>query len=148
MAGAPVFARQASTALLPASNLKLLTALAALVKMGPARRGFTTDVRVDRPPAAGVVNGPLWLVGGGDPLLITPGYRASQHEWTWSSEPGTSLAGLADKVVAAGVRVVAGGVVGDDSRYDAQRGPSHVEAVVLVGWRDRRGGRPGRGWRL
>lgn len=68
--------------------------------------------------AGGVVDGPLWLVGGGDPLLATADYAAS-----FVNQPQlyTSLEALADSVVAAGVSEVRGGVVGDESRYDTQR---------------------------
>ena len=33
----------------------------------------------------------------------------------------TPLAGLADAIVAAGVRAIPGGIMGDDSRYDTER---------------------------
>ncbi len=63
------------------------------------------------------MEGPLWLVGGGDPLLASADYAAS-----FPNQPQlrTPIEELADAVVAAGVRTV-GGVVGDESRYDTQR---------------------------
>jgi D-alanyl-D-alanine carboxypeptidase/D-alanyl-D-alanine-endopeptidase (penicillin-binding protein 4) len=132
VAGSTVYARQPDAALLPASNLKLLTALAALIRLGSGAT-LPTEVRVGRAPAGGVVDGPVWLVGGGDPLLITPGYRATQHEWTWTTEPGTRLDALADKIVAAGVRTITGGVLGDDSRYDSQRAVATWKPTYLSG---------------
>ncbi len=117
--GVTVYVRNGATGLLPASNLKLLTAQAALARLG-ADATFTTVAAAARPAARGVIDGPLYLVGGGDPLLSTDGYRASQHEWTESAEPVTRLAALADAVKAAGVTRV-GGVTGDDSHFDAQR---------------------------
>jgi D-alanyl-D-alanine carboxypeptidase/D-alanyl-D-alanine-endopeptidase (penicillin-binding protein 4) len=68
-----------------------------------------------------VIDGPLWLVGGGDPLLGTPGWRPSEHEWTESVEPVTSLDDLAGAVRSAGVTRVTGGIVGDDSRFEDLR---------------------------
>ena len=55
----------------------------------------------------GVVPGDLVLVGGGDPLHGRDG--------------PTSLAALADRLRAAGVRRVSGAVVVDDSRHDGAR---------------------------
>lgn len=101
--------------LLPASNLKVLTALAALDRLGASSR-FVTEVRGS--VSAGVVAGPLWLVGGGDPLLSTGDYLASLEN---QPQVGTSLEALADAVVAAGVKEVRGGVVGDETRYDTER---------------------------
>lgn len=113
----PVLQRRAEELLIPASNLKVLTAMAVLARIGPEER-LVTEVRAAGSPAAGVVDGPLWLVGGGDPLLGTADYAASFEN---QPQTRTALEGLADAVVAAGVRVVNGGVVGDETRYDTQR---------------------------
>ncbi|MHB8466132.1 MAG: D-alanyl-D-alanine carboxypeptidase/D-alanyl-D-alanine endopeptidase [Acidimicrobiales bacterium] len=118
--GGPVFAENANLALLPASNMKLLTAYVALAKLGPDDH-LTTTLAAGQKPNGGVVDGPLYMVGGGDPLLATSALRPSQSDWTESVEPVTSLEALADRVKAAGITAVTGGVVGDDSRYDAQR---------------------------
>jgi serine-type D-Ala-D-Ala carboxypeptidase/endopeptidase (penicillin-binding protein 4) len=117
--GVTVYARNGAAALVPASNLKLLTAEAALAKLGPAAT-FSTSAVAAQAPDKGVIAGPLYLVGGGDPLLATDGYRPSLRTWTESAEPITRLAALADAVKAAGVTRV-DGVTGDDSRFDAQR---------------------------
>ena len=119
-AGVPVYASQSGASLLPASNVKLLTAYAALAKLG-ADTVLSTTVVAARPAANGVIDGPLTLVGGGDPFLATADYRHSQTEWTLAGEPVTKLEDLADRVKAAGITHVTGGIVGDDSRFDAQR---------------------------
>lgn len=114
----PIVARRSTEALIPASNMKILTGLAALVRLGAAAR-LETTVRAQAPVGAdGVVAGPLWLVGGGDPVLATADYAAS-----FENQPQlyTPLEHLADAVVRAGVRHVQGGVVGDESRFDTQR---------------------------
>lgn len=113
----PVLQRRPDERLIPASNLKVLTASAVLARLGPDER-LATEVRAASTPAAGVVDGPLYLVGGGDPLLATADYAAS-----FENQPQlrTPMEGLADAVVAAGVTVVRGGVVGDETRFDTQR---------------------------
>ena len=60
--GQVLFSRQAGSPFVPASNAKLLTAVAALSALGPSAR-FTTRV------VAGTKPGSLTLVGGGDPSL-------------------------------------------------------------------------------
>lgn len=77
---------------LPASTLKVLTAIAAL-KLLPNEKPFVTSLRASAKPANGVLNADLWLVGGGDPLLETTTIRAPRttrgssrprlkHSWT------------------------------------------------------------------
>jgi len=101
----------------PASAVKVITAAAALEGIGPDER-LRTVVRAAGEPVEGVVAGDLALVGGGDPVLGTDAWAATVLP---ARAPRTSLDALADAVVAAGVRTVEGAVVGDDSRYDAQR---------------------------
>jgi D-alanyl-D-alanine carboxypeptidase/D-alanyl-D-alanine-endopeptidase (penicillin-binding protein 4) len=113
-----LYTRNPDRPLIPASNLKLLTAVAALRKLGPDGQ-FTTAAKAgSKLGADGAVNGPLYLVGGGDPLLETADYAAS-----FKNQPQTRTAfeQLADDLVAKGLRRVTGGVVGDESRYDAER---------------------------
>lgn len=113
-----IMSRRPDEPLIPASNLKVLTALAVLTRLGPEET-LATEVRVERPlGTSGVVEGPLFLVGGGDPLLATTDYAASLQN---QPQLFTSMETLADAVVKAGVREVRGGVVGDESRYDKQR---------------------------
>jgi D-alanyl-D-alanine carboxypeptidase/D-alanyl-D-alanine-endopeptidase (penicillin-binding protein 4) len=102
--------------LVPASTLKLVTATAALDRLGTDTR-YRTRVVVEEAPDDGAVDD-LWLVGGGDPVLATADWAASLRH-----QPAlhTSLEALADDVVAAGVRTVRGRVLGDESRYDDVR---------------------------
>src|SRR5947209_725599 len=66
-----VFERNTDAAVLPASTMKLLTATAVLARLDPSSR-LTTRVLATAPPGLdGTVQGDVWLVGGGDPLLGT-----------------------------------------------------------------------------
>lgn len=101
--GEPVYRRNGDRRLVPASNTKLLTSAAALELLGPGHR-FTTDVRRTGSQHAGILTGDLYLRGGGDPTMLATDYDA-----------------LAAAVARAGVRVVSGNLVADDTRYDRTR---------------------------
>ncbi|WP_017627127.1 D-alanyl-D-alanine carboxypeptidase/D-alanyl-D-alanine endopeptidase [Nocardiopsis chromatogenes] len=102
--GEELYGREPDTALLPASNMKLLTSAAALEVFGPEHR-FTTGVRADTAPnRGGVVRGDLYLVGGADPTLTADAYDD-----------------LAEEVADAGVRRVTGDLVADDTLFDDER---------------------------
>ena len=54
------------------------------------------------------------MVGGGDPLLTTEAY---QQRLERGRLPETDLEGVADQLVAAGVRQITGSVIGDATRH-------------------------------
>lgn len=113
-----IFELRPTDRLVPASTMKVLTAHAVLNRIDPAE-SLVTEVRAASPPGpGGVVNGPLWLVGAGDPVLATHDFAL-----TPPNEPQvrTAFEAVADALVASGVRQVLGGVVGDETRYDVQR---------------------------
>src|SRR5438270_2054643 len=118
-AGPSLYAQRPDLALLPASNLKLLTATAVLDRLGEGER-LHTEARAARPPVNGVVGGDLWIVGAGDPLLATADY-AAQAGYQHQPRPRTPLEDLAARLAAAGVRQIQGRLLGDESRYDSQR---------------------------
>ena len=116
----PIVLKPGDRALVPASTLKLLTATAALHRLGPDFR-FTTAVVAPNAVHDGTV-ARLELVGGGDPLLATPErIAADQADSEFRNLPTTKLADLADAIVAAGVRRIPGGIIGSDDRYDRMR---------------------------
>jgi D-alanyl-D-alanine carboxypeptidase/D-alanyl-D-alanine-endopeptidase (penicillin-binding protein 4) len=123
-----VYQHNPTMPLVPASNLKLLTATAAMDKL-PAADHLATTVKGDTAPSKGTVTGNLYLVGGGDPLLRTPDYVASLR---YPEMIYDNLETLADQVKAAGVTQVTGSVVGDDSRYDGQRSVSSWPSRYLT----------------
>jgi D-alanyl-D-alanine carboxypeptidase/D-alanyl-D-alanine-endopeptidase (penicillin-binding protein 4) len=115
--GRVAYSRDAEAAQVPASILKLLTGTAALEVLGADTR-LSTVVGAAAPMTDGVVAGDLFVVGGGDPLLTTPGYQASLDD---TGQVVEQYAQLADALVAAGLKEVTGQIVGDDSRYDTER---------------------------
>jgi D-alanyl-D-alanine carboxypeptidase/D-alanyl-D-alanine-endopeptidase (penicillin-binding protein 4) len=119
-ASGPVATHAADAPVIPASTQKLLTAAAALSIIGP---DTTFETRAVAP--SDVQNGTLdhlYLVGGGDPLLSTADFRAELAlQPITANLPTSKLEDLADAIVAHGVHRITGGVIGDDSRYDATR---------------------------
>jgi len=109
--------READQLFTPASNMKLYTTAAALVRLGPNFR-FRTSVYVPaQPDERGHVEGDVILYGRGDPNLsartLTGGYL-------------TPFFDLADQLARAGVREVFGDIVGDESYFVGPR--------LGVGW--------------
>lgn len=113
--GELVFQFQPTSSLIPGSNMKLLTAATALEVLGRDRT-FSTKIFGDASNSK--VNGDLWLVGSGDPLLSTREYPSTEKYPTLYP---TYIEGLVDALVAAGVKSIEGGVVGDESLFDRER---------------------------
>jgi D-alanyl-D-alanine carboxypeptidase/D-alanyl-D-alanine-endopeptidase (penicillin-binding protein 4) len=101
--GRVLFAREADRALVPASNLKILTALAVLRVFGPTHH-FTTRVFADAAPDAEGAVETLFVQGGGDPGLT------SEDLWR-----------LAADLRRQGLRRVRGELRIDDSLFDGER---------------------------
>lgn len=110
-----VLTRNADAMLIPASLQKLVLAVAALEILG-SDYTFRTTAVAEAAPVDGVLDGDLYLVGGGDPLLSTPSFAAMLTE---HGGVGTPLAELASDVVDAGVTRIEGGVIAVEDRFDA-----------------------------
>ncbi|MDT8370291.1 MAG: D-alanyl-D-alanine carboxypeptidase/D-alanyl-D-alanine-endopeptidase, partial [Longimicrobiales bacterium] len=104
--GDTLVSRNAHAALVPASNLKVLTSTAALHYLGADYR-FTTWVLADGPIVDGVVHGDLLLYGTGDPGIADRFFETR----------ATVFEHLAEELRAAGIRAVGGRVIGDGSRF-------------------------------
>jgi D-alanyl-D-alanine carboxypeptidase/D-alanyl-D-alanine-endopeptidase (penicillin-binding protein 4) len=111
-----LYERNPDAPVLPASTMKLATATATLTRLDPESRLRTTFVG-PAPDAAGTVNGDVFLVGGGDPLLATGAFANHFPR----PRLATSVEALADRLRAAGVTHITGRLVGDDGRYDRER---------------------------
>jgi serine-type D-Ala-D-Ala carboxypeptidase/endopeptidase (penicillin-binding protein 4) len=113
----PIYLHNATTPVVPASNQKLDTAFAALTKLGPDA-AFTTAVVATATPVGGVVAGDLYLVGGGDPILMSSDFAA---HFKYQPVVHTDYGTVADAIAAAGITAVQGRILGDESRYDRLR---------------------------
>jgi len=102
-------------AVVPASNQKILVAAVAEDVLG-SDYVYTTTV-VGPEPVNGVIDGDVYLVGGGDPLLSGDWYPDSDLD-RFPPFNVTSIDSLAAQLSAAGVTQINGVVRGDGSRYD------------------------------
>jgi len=107
--GTVLFGQNPALPLAPASNEKLPLTFAALSNLGPTFR-IETDVLGEGSQDGTTFTGSLVLKGSGDPTLSSAGLRT-----------------LALQVREAGIRRVTGGVIGDESYFDARR--------MVAGWK-------------
>ena len=113
--GQVVYSRNADDLLNPASNTKLVTAAAGLLRLGPEYR-FTTDFLSDKPLQRGRI-GILYVKGRGDPSVNTE-----------------RLDALVSDLWHRGVRSV-GEIVLDDSFFDREQfGPGWEQEVSDKAW--------------
>ncbi|MFJ9701750.1 D-alanyl-D-alanine carboxypeptidase/D-alanyl-D-alanine endopeptidase [Streptomyces fradiae] len=101
--GAVLYRRDGGDRLMPASNTKIPTSVAAMALLGPDHR-FRTEVLATGRRHAGTLHGDLYLRGTGDPTTLAADYDR-----------------LAARVAAAGIRHVTGRLVADDTRFDTRR---------------------------
>jgi D-alanyl-D-alanine carboxypeptidase/D-alanyl-D-alanine-endopeptidase (penicillin-binding protein 4) len=103
--GEEVYARGSEQALLPASTMKVITTAAALRTLGPAYTFHTDLLYTGEIDGAGVLDGDLYVRGGGDPTMVL--------ERLWK---------LVQELRLEGVRTVTGNVVFDDDHFDLNDG--------------------------
>ncbi|MEZ6187351.1 MAG: D-alanyl-D-alanine carboxypeptidase/D-alanyl-D-alanine-endopeptidase [Planctomycetota bacterium] len=116
-----VFALDADTPRVPASNMKLVTTAAALSLLGADFHHETTLV-VERPPKAGVVQGHLFVIGGGDPTISR------------RFDPEPLLSDWAEKLKSSGVTKIEGDLVADDRCFEALQVHPDWEPSDLEKW--------------
>lgn len=114
--GAVRYAREASKRFVPASNVKLYTAAAALDQLGPDYRFVTRLYRQGR-VSGDTLRGDLIVRGSGDPTI--GGYEQRDDRLQ-------VFRAWADSLRAAGIQHVSGGVLGDDD--------IHTDAPLGHGW--------------
>jgi len=101
--GRRLYSHRAEELFIPASNMKLLTTAAALVRLGGGYT-FRTEIYGDSPLAEGRLAGNIYIKGYGDPALV--------YEELWK---------LARYLAGLGLREVTGDVVADESFFDKVR---------------------------
>lgn len=104
---------------IPASVQKLVTAAAALAVADPDEQ-MVTQVLTDAEVSDGELDGTVWVVGGGDPLIMTQSYADSHRR---QPQLRTPMEDLADQIVGLGVESLRGQLIADESRYDTTRFP-------------------------
>ncbi len=95
--GRAVIAHNADSSLVPASTMKLLTALAAIERWGLEHR-FTTEFRRAR-------DGRLWVVGRGDPYLVSEELDQAVQSLKRQGVTSVNGIGLDDTLFLAGDRI-------------------------------------------
>lgn len=103
-AGDTLYERNARRLLMPASNMKIVTLAAAAERLG-WNYTYQTALFAAGTTEDGTLRGDLVAVGSGDPSLTTAAGDALFAEW-------------ADALKRAGVRTVAGRVIGDDNAFE------------------------------
>ncbi|MFC4611822.1 D-alanyl-D-alanine carboxypeptidase/D-alanyl-D-alanine-endopeptidase [Streptomyces maoxianensis] len=101
--GERLYQRDGADRLMPASNTKLATSVAAMALLGPDYR-YRTDVLSTGRRLGSTLLGDLYLRGSGDPTTLAKDYDR-----------------LAADLAASGVTRVTGRLVADDTRFDTQR---------------------------
>lgn len=113
--GKRIVSINADVPLLPASNMKLVVAMVALDVLSPE---FVFSTSLVGKVNGDAVEGDAYLIGGGDPLLVTGNYPATEPYPTFNF---TRFENLLDVLRSQGITQIKGSVVGDESRYDTER---------------------------
>ena len=129
--GEVLFEQNADRYFVPASNMKLFTTALALATLGREYRFRTTLESLAEPSADGKLDGPLFLVGRGDPNLSNRKLPYVQKE-EFDGPPERAIAELADALVAKGVKEISGDIVGDDTYFPRERYPNGWEIDDMV----------------
>ena len=101
-----LYSVNAGKLLLPSSTMKVLTLAAAAERLGWDYTYETRLVgggRID----GGVLDGPLAVVGTGDPSIDN-----------WDGAAARLFQGWAEQLKAAGIRTITGDIIGDDNSFD------------------------------
>jgi serine-type D-Ala-D-Ala carboxypeptidase/endopeptidase (penicillin-binding protein 4) len=113
--GRTMFSRRGSTRRILASNTKLFTSAAVLVRYGRTSRLATMLIGTGKLETNGTWKGNLYLRGGGDPTFGSRSFASGYGSHA-------SVEELADQLRQAGFKSVTGAVIGDESSFDSLRG--------------------------
>ncbi|MBW2703117.1 MAG: D-alanyl-D-alanine carboxypeptidase/D-alanyl-D-alanine-endopeptidase [Deltaproteobacteria bacterium] len=108
--GRTLFAHNPDQLINPASVTKMYTTAAALSLLHPSHR-FKTEIYTLKEPKRGVVKGPLYIKGYGDPFLVNE-----------------RLTYLAEELSAMGIKKIDGPIILDDTSFDEENeGPGWAQ---------------------
>ena len=105
------YERNSRVPIVPASNMKIVTAAAALLRLGPDFK-YETKLIADGPIVNGRLLGDLVVIGSGDPTISAR---------MQNGDPLAVFRDWADELKRAGIRSIEGSVVGVDAYFDDQR---------------------------
>lgn len=129
-----LYARNADRLFTPASNAKLAIAITANALLGPEFR-VTTSVYATGPVHDGVVEGDLVLYGRGDATFSRRCYAAdTTRAGACDTAASEKLTALAHQLRNAGIRVVAGDLIGDGSYFEPEMIHPAWESYDLAWW--------------
>lgn len=111
-----LYSRNSTEEFTPGSNMKLVTAAAALIDWGGVHRIPTDLYTPDVPVYESVLYGDVYLRGLGDPSLSTLAYQRQELDMTTAS-----FEAFAKRLKKDGVRKIRGHVLGDASWFDKQK---------------------------
>lgn len=110
--GKVIFEQHADKLLKPASNAKMYTGALALDRFGPDYKIRTSFYAATRPDASGKLSGDLIVYGRGDPSFS---HRFNDGDYQKAIDQ------LVEAVVKAGIKNIAGDLVGDESFFRGSR---------------------------
>lgn len=108
-----VFAYNENTSVIPASIFKIFSTSIALDIFGPKHK-FKTEIaysgKIDT--VNKVLNGNIYIIGGGDPCLGSPNYK-----YNYETNNKDIIEQWADKIVKLGIKKINGNIIADVSYF-------------------------------
>jgi len=127
--GEEVLAEHNIDASIRPGDLQRLITVAALDDLGST--GYRTEVAIDSNAeiSDGVLNGDVWIIGGGDPVLSTRAFNDRFGDSRAFSDLDALFADAVAELQRLGVNDIAGRVYGDESKYSVERSYVGIDYV-------------------